>query len=269
MSELFKRGAVAAILAMAGFGAQAETFNGLDVTLVGAAALPTSGEHAGSLLLTPSTPGAVGAAWLSVPVSTASAFASTFAFSLSNVGGLGNADGLAFVFHHSGTSALGSGGGFIGADVPDNTTPGASVSAAFQTFWQTYGVVQNTDTSPGPFSNALSIGAPDNLADASLISGTETVAYDPNTHTVSQVIQFSYTLNGDVTSLTRSASASADLAQLFGPTMTVGLTGATGGGTTDQVITAWSVSAVPEPGPLALVLVGLGVLAVRARPARP
>jgi hypothetical protein len=80
-----------------------------------------------------------------VPVSTTSAFSTTFDFTISNPGGAGTADGIALVFQNTGTSAHGSSGGSLGIDIPDSVTPGGSVAAELQTFWQTYGIVQNTD----------------------------------------------------------------------------------------------------------------------------
>jgi len=225
-----------------------DTFNGLNVNLVGDATIPNSGSNAGNLLLTPSTSGAVGAAWLTTPVSTTSAFSTTFSFNLANVGGIGNADGLALVFHNSGTSALGSSGGFLGIDLPDNTTPGGAVAAVLQTFWNGYGIVQNTDATGGPFTHSIPVGAPIDLSTALLITGTETVAYDPATQTVSQNMNLGYTDGTSSGSFPLSTSANFDLGSLFGPTMTMGLSAATGAGTTDQAVTSWTVSGVPEPG---------------------
>lgn len=258
---------VLAVAALAGLSlsgtAHADSFAGLGVSLTGTASLPTSGLYAGQLLLTPSTSSAVGAAWLSAPVATAAPFLTTFSFNLSNVGGLGNADGVALVFQNIGTGALGSSGGSLGVDLPDNATPGGSVAAELQTFWQTYGIVRNTDANGGPFSNslALALASGDSLSQADLIVGTETVSYDPATHTLSQAIGLNYTLSGITTPIQVTTSTNVDLAGLFGATVTVGLSAATGGGTTDQTITAWTVSSVPEPASwrfLAAGLLGIG-----------
>jgi hypothetical protein len=243
--------------------AHAGNFNGLDLNLVGSAVLPSSGPNAGTLLLTPSASGGVGAAWLVTPVSTASDFSTTFSFNLSNVGGIGNADGVALVFHNSGTAALGNGGGFLGIDLPDSSTPGGAVAAVLQTFWGTYGIVQNTDATGGPFANSQALLAP--LSGAALITGTETVTYNSTTHLVSQTIALNYT-DADQNSGSYSANTSATFDLSFlGQTMTVGLSAATGAGYTDQAITSWSVAAVPEPETYALMLAGLGLLGLLAR----
>ena len=253
--------AMALVGLMAAAGAHAATFDGLDVSLAGTAAI-TSG---GNLLLTPSAIGGVGAAWLNTPVSTTAAFSTTFNFSLTNVGGIGNADGLAFVFQNTGTSALGSGGGNLGVDIPDNTTSGGSVAAEFQSFWNTYGVVQNTDATAGPFTNSQSLNAPDDVSQASSITGTETVAYDAVAHQVTQTLSIDYVGPSGPVHLDRTATGMFNLITLFGPTMTVGLSAATGAGSTDQAITSWTVSAVPEPGEWALLFAGLGIVGMASR----
>lgn len=237
--------------------AQAENFNGLDVDLAGVATI----NGPANLLLTPSQEGGVGAAWLTAPVSTTSAFSTTFSFSLSNVGGFGNADGLALVFHNSGTSALGSGGGSLGIDLP-----GGSVAAVLQTFWGSYGIVLNTDATGGLFSNSTPMPEDIKLSDMSQISGTETVTYDPVTHKVSQTIDLTFLVaNEGSGSFNSSTNATFDLQARFGPTMTVGLSAATGGGFTDQSITSWTLAPVPEPETFAMLLAGLGLMGAVAR----
>ena len=254
---------IAAVAALGPELALADNFNGLDVTLNGTATIPSSGANAGNLLLTPSAGGGAGTAWLTNPISTSSAFSTTFNFNLSNVGGIGNADGIALVFQNTGINALGSSGGNLSIDIPDNMTPGGSVAAVLQTFWGTYGIVQNTDANGGPFTNSQSIVA--DLSSASVITGTETVSYDPTTQNVSQSINLDYTSNGTTTPLVLSSTSSFNLNGQFGPTMIVGLTGATGAGSTDQAITAWTVSAVPEPSAWALAIVGLLGIGVSSR----
>jgi hypothetical protein len=234
---------VAALFALP---AAAANFDGLDVTLAGDANISSL------LTITPST-GGVGAAWLTTPVSTTSAFSTTFGFDLSSPGGLGMADGLALVFQNVGNSALGNGGGNIGVDLSN------AVAAELQTFWNTYGIVQNTDAYGGPFFNSLDLGT--DLRSTSQITGTETVAYDPSTHTISQTIN----LTADSKAFSFNTNATFDLQSLLGPTMFVGLTGATGGGYSDQTITSWTVAAVPEPETYAMMLAGLGLLGFMGR----
>jgi hypothetical protein len=256
------RGGIAVLFSVAAvlltLPAVAATFDGLDLNLVGTSELSTLGPSP-ALTLTPSS-GGVGAAWLTTPVSTTSTFVTTFSFDLSSPGGLGMADGFALVFHNAGTSALGSGGGNIGVDLPDTATAGGAVAAELQTFWNTYGIVQNTDANGGPFGNSQGLGT--DLSGTSHITGTETVTYDPVTHTVSQTMS----LVADGNSFAFNASAIFDLQAQFGPTMTVGLTGATGGGVSNQVITSWTLTApVPEPESYAMMLAGLGLTALAVR----
>jgi hypothetical protein len=98
------------------------------------------------------------------------------------------------------------------------------------------------------------------------ISGTETVTYDPVSHQIAQAIQLSYTdSSSNAGSFSRNASAAFDLSALFGPTMTVGLSAATGAGFSDQTITAWSMAPVPEPETYAMLLAGLGLMGSIAR----
>ncbi|MDP3664828.1 MAG: PEP-CTERM sorting domain-containing protein [Nitrosomonas sp.] len=265
---LFKARCVATLTTIAGALAfpalaQAASFNELDVNLVGSATIvnPTN-----NLLLTPSVASVVGAAWLSTPVSTTSAFSTTFSFNLSNAGGMGNADGLALVFHNSGTSALGTGGGSLGIDLPDNTTPGGSVAAVLRTFWSTYGIVQNTDAKADSFTNSQDLAAPIDLSTATLITGIETVTYNPFTHDISQVINLNYTDASSASgSFSRTANATFDLSLLFGESMIVGLSAATGAGYADQAITSWTLAPVPEPEICAMLMAGLGLMGAVAR----
>lgn len=264
LKRLVALAATAALCASPGIAAAA-TFDGLDLNLTGSAQIPTTGSDAGNVLLTPSSIGAVGAAWLTVPVSTGSAFSTTFSVNLTNVSGVGNADGVALVFQNVGTGALGSAGGNLGIDLPNNTTAGGAVAAELQTFWNTYGIVQNTDSNGDAFTNSQPVSGPIDLSTASTITGTETVSYDPTTHNIFQNIALNYTTSGGSGSFTRTANAIFDLSARFGPTMTVGLSASTGGGASDQSITAWTVTSVPEPSEWTLLGTGLGIMGVAAR----
>ena len=250
-------------LAFAAIGqqAQASSFDGLDVNLVGSATEQGSGSGA-SLVLTPAAYDQAGAAWLTSAVSTSNAFSSTFSFVLDNPGGLGNADGLALVFQNQGTGVVGQDGGNLGANIPDSVTPGGAVVAFLQTYQNSYGVGQNTDSSYSVYGNSNPTGVA--LWTASVISGTETVTYDPTTYLLTQQIQLSYAINGVTSSISLNASATENLGALFGPSVTVGITGATGSGFANQAVTSWSVSSIPEPMSALLASAGLGVAGLLA-----
>lgn len=224
------------------------TFNGNQMNLVGSANLLNNG----NLEFTNNkSTYQTSAAWLTLGVSTSHSFNFNFAFSLANKGSGYMADGITFALQNMGTQALGNQGGSLGYNGLNG------VGSIIQTYSNNH-VGLNTN------GNAYSpAAAPTNLGLAKLVTGSETVKYNAITNVLSMIGELyvdniKYSINDTV---------GINLATKFGPTMYVGLTGATGASTAEQQITSFGMSSVsststtvPEPGTYATLLAGLGLM---------
>lgn len=190
-----------------------------------------------------------GAAWLTTAFSTSQSFVATFSFSLNATSEYPMADGISFALQNIGTSALGQGGGFVGYG-------GLNVVGSVVQSWVNNTAGLNIDGNPYNTQ-----AAPANLGNASYVLGNQTVSYNAGT----SLLTMTGTLNVDGTIYNISDSKTINLADRFGSTFYAGFTGGTGASTADQKITAFSVTAVPEPESYALMMAGLGLLGAIAR----
>jgi uncharacterized repeat protein (TIGR01451 family) len=219
------------------------------------------------LRLTPSADGQVGSAWYATSLSLKSGFTTTFTFRLSNPGGIGAADGIAFVIQNgsfqangtSGSLAIGdpnfSGGGAIGFQ--DLTH---SVAVEFDTF-ENAGPGPNNDIS-GNEVGIQSCGAAANTADHGFCNfglvDPSSGGFDPPIILTDQnvhVAVITYTPSGlcelvvcpghltitlDGQQVLSSAFNLASLGLDPNQDAFVGFTAATGAGEEDQDILSWS-----------------------------
>jgi hypothetical protein len=237
---------IASALAAFALNASATTVDLSSLNLAGSAHLV-----GGSLQLT-SGGSQAGAGWIQQAVSTSQSFSVDFSFSLQGLGFNGNmADGIALVFQNKGNNVVGNGGGDVGYWSLDG------VGSIIQTWHNntiglsTNGVVQGVKPA------GWSLGAAQN------VTGSETVSYNASTHVLTMSGSF---LDGSTGTVhTASDSATVDLSSKFGNTMYLGFTGGTAGSYADQRITAFNVSAVPEPESYAMLVAGLGLLGFVAR----
>lgn len=231
--------------------AAATVFGGNTMNLVGSATLLGNG----ALQLVSDTNYLAGAAWIASPLSTASSFTANYSFSLASpfTNGQTMADGFAFALQNAGNAVVGGNGGNIGY------TGLRAVGSVIQT-WGNNTAGINTD------GNAYDTkAAPANLGSASLVTGSETVNYNVQSH----VLSMSGTLIVDGVRYAISDSASINLATTFGSTFYAGFTGGTGGSYADERITSFSISPVPEPGTWALMAGALGMIGFSTRRAKP
>jgi hypothetical protein len=198
--------------------------------------------------------GEVSSAWLVNPISSAGNFSASFRYSLARTTFDPQADGIAFVLQGIGNTAIGTGGGGIGY----LNLGGAAVGSVIHT-WDNNRL--GLDTTGNPFNAPA---APANLGAAALVSGTETISYDATTH----LLSLTGTLDVDGTPYAIGQSVTVDLSTLLGANIYAGFTGATGLSYADQRITDFSIrtdTAVSEPGPLALLALGMGLLGLARR----
>jgi len=196
-------------------------------------------------------------AFLPTAFSSASTFTSSFHFTLVNNGFMPHADGLSFMVQAdpSGASALGVGGGSIGADGIAN-----AVGIAFQSWDNNHATIFSSST--GVFGGTQALGN-FNLGDQDddvLVS----LQY------VGHVL--SYTATNSSTGVTVSDSLAVDLSTL-GPQVYLGFTGGSGLSYAFQDVTDWdlnvrSPAGVPEPGVWAMMLLGFAGAGAAARSAR-
>lgn len=271
-------GAAAAALLVSASGARAATIDLSTLQLNGMASAT-----ANDLNLNQGTVRGASSGFLTSTFSSGDAFSGSFDISLVDIGSIGaatdpdgvpvldgngdpagyghQADGVAFLIQNdpNGASALGGGGGGIGADGIGN-----SVGIGFQSWDNNHATIflggETCDIPAGTFSNAycgsgalgnFSLG--DNLANHIHV----TFGYSGG------VLSFT-ALNSD-TAQSTTQSRAVDLTT-FGPQLYFGFTGATGLGYAAQDVSNFELTVrpagpgVPEPATWALMLMGFGGL---------
>ena len=221
--------------------AASASFDGYNVNLVGSA------NKQGTDLQLTNDYWQAGAAWVATPLLTDNSFSATFSYSLKAINGGTQADGVALALQNSGSNALGSAGGYIGY------VGLSGVGSIIQT-WGNNHVGLNTDGNP---YNTQSAPGTSLMAWSSLITGTETVAYNALTHALTMNGILNYSGN----TYNATDSESVNFASQFGTSIFIGFTGGTGSAESDQRITNFSVTnAVPIPAAIwfvSSVLAGL------------
>ena len=242
--------------------ATSASFSGYQFNTVGSATM--LGKELQLTTATPYVKGdpfVAGAAWLTSTLSTSKSFSASFDFSLTTPGSY-LADGIGLVLQDKGASALGRAGSSLGYQNLDG------VGSLIQT-WTGYNNVGLNTSGIASADGTKEAPAGLTLKTADKITGTETVSYNAATHTLSMngTLWVTDTVKGTAVTTTYNVNDTAfvDLEKKFGSSFYLGLTGATGSVFADQRITAFSVSAVPEPESYALFAAGLGVLAAVAR----
>ncbi len=201
----------------------------------------------GANLMDPDDPdsniGLASSAFIGTTFSSDITFTTSFTFMLTNSGFDPQGDGITFLVQNdpSGASAVGGGGGGVGAN-----GLASNIGVGFQS-WDNNRASIFTDGSiaGGPIHN-FSLGDQNDTVDV-------TVTYDRS--------NFSFTAFNHSTGLSISDSQAFNLASL-GPTVYIGFTGATGLSHSIQDVTNWDLrvgpGVVPEPGTWALMITGFG-----------
>jgi hypothetical protein len=175
------------------------------------------------------------------------------------------ADGFTFTMQGMGNDALGPGGGGLGYG-PEGGGPGGienSVAIKFD-FWDNFGEGWN---STGIYFNGESPTVPGIDLTG---TGIEFVNEDPyNVRMRYDGVALEVAIMNTRTFATATQLYSVDLASYIGSDRAyLGFTAATGGANANQDILSWSyrpMQAVPEPGTVAALALGLGALATRRR----
>jgi len=195
--------------------------------------------------------GAATSAFIQTPISSSSNFSSTFNFSLvAGTFGLPQADGLTFTVQSVGATALGSGGGCVGACgiVP-------SVGIAFQSWQNDHATI---------FTNGNVYGGTQGLGNFSL-GGNPVDLVNVSLQYSGGVL--SYTATNISTSQSISDSLAFNLSTL-GPDVYLGFTGGAGLSDSFEDVHNWNlvVSQTPLPSTWTMLIagfVGLGFFAYR------
>jgi hypothetical protein len=220
-----------AVLSVGVLGATAASAGSIDFTtlqLNGSATAPTAND----LNLVNGQFGAASSAFIKTPISSSTNFTSTFDFTLNAVPGVSpQADGLTFIIQSQGVTALGGGGGDIGAS---GIAP--SVGIGFQSWINNAAVIfQNGDVFGG-LSKPFSLGS--NPTDDVSV----TVTYLNGL--------LSFTASNSTGPQTVSNQLAIDLTTL-GPNVFIGFTGGSGGSTSIEDVTNWNLNLAAVPGPIA------------------
>jgi Legume lectin domain len=246
-------------------------FNSTDgLTLNGAAVVASNG-NANVLRITPATGTAVGSAWTTNTVPLKAGFTTTFTFQFTQQGGLGGADGIAFVVQNSSAgagyidSSIGGSVGYGDDDVEANPGTGVtnSIAVEFDTFTNGWDPNNNHVSIQSCFDGSNSqhhdkicltgqhAGSSPTLAlNSTILSAQGINLSDGAPHTAvityslpcAGCLNFSVNLDGKPV-----AAVPFDLASLGGlganDDAYVGFTASTGGGFENQDIISWNFSA--------------------------
>ncbi len=218
----------------------------------------------GTLAITNLTQAQGRSAFFNTPQNISSFIASfTFQNQVTDQSPLGAADGFAFVVQSQGLHAVGgtsAGLGYTVNDAPQPPSGPAILAIAPSAAEEFYlrngtGATQFGVNGSGTFAGATP-SDPVDLADGDPIRVT--LIYDGTAFTLSETLT-------DLANplLTYTLTRSADIQDVVGTTGFVGFTGATGGAFSNQLISNFTFSAIPEP--TSIFLMAMGTLALVAR----
>jgi legume-like lectin family protein/PEP-CTERM motif-containing protein len=221
----------------------------------------------GTLTITNLTQAQGRSAFFNTPQNISSFIASfTFQNQAADQSPLGAADGFAFVAQSQGLHAVGgtsAGLGYTVNDAPQPPSGPAILAIAPSAAEEFYlrngtGATQFGVNGSGTFAGATP-SDPVDLADGDPV--LVTLIYDGTAFTLSETLT-------DLANplLTYTLTRSADIQDVVGTTGFVGFTGATGGAFSNQLISNFTFSAVPEPTSIGLM--AMGTLALVARRCR-
>ena len=218
----------------------------------------------GTLTITNLTQAQGRSAFFNTPQNISSFIASfTFQNQVADQSPLGAADGFAFVVQSQGLHAVGgtsAGLGYTVNDAPQPPSGPAILAIAPSAAEEFYlrngtGATQFGVNGSGTFAGATP-SDPVDLADGDPIRVT--LIYDGTAFTLSETLT-------DLANplLTYTLTRSADIQDVVGTTGFVGFTGATGGAFSNQLISNFTFSAIPEPTSIGLLAMGALLLVAR------
>jgi hypothetical protein len=220
----------------------------------------------GTLTITNLTQAQGRSAFFNTPQNLSSFVASfTFQNQVANQSPLGAADGFAFVVQSQGLHAVGgtsAGLGYTVNDAPQPPSGPAILAIAPSAAEEFYlrngtGATQFGVSGSGTFAGATATD-PVDLADGDPIRVTLT--YDGTAHTLTETLT-----NLTNPLFTYSLTRSADIQGVVGSIGYVGFTGATGGAYSNQLISDFTFSTIPEPTSVGLVAMAVFALVARRR----
>ena len=233
-----------ALAMLSGFSAP-----GLTVTNFATTLLTLNGSAAGIsngvvLRLTPSLTNQAGSAFLPAALPSNLTFSTSFRFRLSNAGGTGGGEGIAFVLQSAGASALGASGAYMGYG---GLAPSLAIEFDTHNNTNTYGTPGDISSNHVAFNTNGTINDPVAVSIATRLNNSNIwYAWVDYTGTNGLLELRLAQTNGRPATATLSQTNFNLRLWLSTSNVFAGFTGGTGAGCNDQDVLAWQLTA-PQP----------------------